>query len=301
MHNKYTLVVLAAGIGSRYGGTKQLDEVSTSGASIMEFSIFDAIKAGFNKVVFILRKDILEEVKADFDAKIAGRVTVVYVCQETTNIPEEFRKNDRTKPWGTGHALLVAKSQIQEEFCVINADDFYGFDAFKSMLEFLKSSQDQQQYAMVGYPIENTLSANGTVSRGQCYLNTSRQLIKIIERTSIAKKHGLIYFKTGSGKEEVLPKSTLVSMNFWGFHPAFFKALEDEFHQFLRVFHTSLTAEFFLPSVVDALLHRQLVHVEVLETSADWMGVTYKEDKASVVQKIERLIAEGVYPVELWK
>lgn len=301
MHNKYTLVVLAAGIGSRYGGTKQLDEVSASGASIMEFSIYDAIKAGFTNIVFILREDILTEVKADFDSKLAGKATVAYVCQETQNIPKTYQNNSRVKPWGTGHALLVAKTHIQEEFCVINADDFYGFDAFKAMYRFLKTNTDRQQYAMVGYPVQNTLSANGSVSRGQCYVDSDLQLLKITERTAIVQKEDVISYKTAAGKEELLPKDTLVSMNFWGFYPEFFSDLEAAFEQFLSVNSNSLTTEFYLPSVIDELLQKQRVRVRVLETSANWMGVTYQEDKELVVRKIKDFITQGAYPENLWR
>lgn len=300
MHNKFTLVVLAAGIGSRYGGTKQLDEVSASGASIMEFSIFDAIKAGFTNIVFILRKDILTEVKIVFDSKLKGKATVAYVCQETDHIPQKYQNTTRVKPWGTGHALLVAKAQIEEEFCVINADDFYGFDAFKSMFRFLKTNKDRQQYAMVGYPVQNTLSANGSVSRGQCYVDSDLQLLKITERTTIVQKEDVISYKTAAGKEELLPKDTLVSMNFWGFYPEFFSDLEVAFEQFLSVNSNSLTTEFYLPSVIDELLQKQRVRVRVLETSANWMGVTYQEDKELVVRKIKDFITQGTYPENLW-
>jgi len=298
---KYTLVILAAGMGSRYGGTKQLDAVSENGETIMDFSLFDAVKAGFTKIVFIIRKDIFEEVKTDFDKKLNGVVEVVYVCQETNNIPEKYRDNNREKPWGTGHALLVAKEMINENFCVINADDFYGFDAFKSILSFLKKvDTTSDKYAMIGYPILNTLSDNGSVSRGESFVNSNNELSQIIERTAITKRGSNIVYKGDDESEIVLSKDTLVSMNFWGFTPAFLQLLEKEFMTFLEGNYQELKEEFFLPFVVDALIQNNQAKVSVIKTNAEWMGVTYKEDKETVVEKIKLLKEKEIYPDRLW-
>lgn len=300
MENKCTLVVLAAGMGSRYGGTKQLDEVSEAGESIMDFSVFDAIRAGFTKIVFIVRKDILEEVKKDFDKKLHGKAVVEYVCQDTKNVPDAYKNNERTKPWGTAHALLVAKNVIHENFCVVNADDFYGFDAYKTSFNFLKNNTDPTHFAMIGYPIQNTLSENGSVSRGQCFFDANKRLQKIIERTSITKKGDKIVYETPLNTFDVLPKDTLVSMNFWAFSPLFFTDLEKQFSLFLDENYQDLKSEFLLPTVVDSLIQENKVSVSVLKTNSQWMGVTYKEDKAPVVEKIKKLIAAKVYPSKLW-
>ena len=297
----YTLVILAAGMGSRYGGTKQLDAVSANGETIMEFSLFDAVKAGFTKVVFIVRKDILEEVKNEFGAKLEGKVAVEYVIQETAKVPEKYRKNKRVKPWGTGHALLVAKEVIKENFCVINADDFYGYDAFDSILTFLKNTDETtNNYAMVGYPIYNTLSDNGSVSRGETFVDENNNLHKIIERTSITKQDDKIVYKTEEGVEAEISKETLVSMNFWGFTPAFLDFLESEFNSFLAENSQELKTEFFLPFVVDNLIQNKQADVQVIGTDALWMGVTYKEDKEIVVHKVKELVDTDIYPAKLW-
>ena len=297
----YTLVILAAGMGSRYGGTKQLDAVSEHGETIMDFSLYDAVKAGFTKIVFIVRKDILEEVKADFGAKLAGKVVVEYVIQETSKVPEKYKGTERTKPWGTGHALLVAKDVIKENFCVINADDFYGYDAFVSILSFLKNADERRnEYAMVGYPIFNTLSDNGSVSRGETFVDETHNLEKIIERTSITRQGDAIVYKTEEGEEAIIANDTLVSMNFWGFTPAFLDFLEVEFDAFLAENSNELKTEFFLPFVVDNLIQRKQADVKVIGTDALWMGVTYKEDKAIVVDKVQELMAAALYPAKLW-
>jgi NDP-sugar pyrophosphorylase family protein len=297
----YTLVILAAGMGSRYGGTKQLDAVSGHGETIMDFSLFDAVKAGFTKVVFIVRKDILEEVKTDFGSKLEGKVAVEYVIQETSNVPEKYKENQRTKPWGTGHALLVAKDVIKENFCVINADDFYGYDAFVSILSFLKKTdENKNEYAMVGYPIFNTLSDNGSVSRGETFVDENNNLHKITERTSITKQGDAIVYKTEEGEEATISNDTLVSMNFWGFTPAFLEFLEVEFNDFLEENVNELKTEFFLPFVVDNLIQNKQADVKVIATDALWMGVTYKEDKDIVVNKVKELIDASLYPSKLW-
>ena len=297
----FTLVILAAGMGSRYGGTKQLDAISENGETIMDFSLFDAIEAGFTKVVFIVRKDILEEVKTEFGSKLEGKVQVDYAIQETTKVPAKYGDNERTKPWGTAHALLVAKDMIKDNFCVINADDFYGLDAFKTIISHLKEANESStNYAMVGYPIYNTLSENGSVSRGETFADENNNLQQIIERTAITKKDTEIVFENEEGNEEIMSNDTIVSMNFFGFTPTFLTFLDSEFELFLEKNYQELKAEFFLPSVVDHLIHRGEATMKVLSTDAKWMGVTYKEDKEVVVGKVKELIAQSVYPPKLW-
>ena len=299
---KPTLLILAAGMGSRYGGLKQIDQVGTSGETIIDYSVYDAIRAGFGKVVFVIRKDIEADFKAIFSNRFGDKIKVDYVLQEIDNVPTGISYSpERQKPWGTGHALLVAKDVIQENFCVINADDFYGLEAFQSIYTFLTSNEiNKNQFAMVGYPIENTLSDNGSVSRGQCFIDEKNNLEKIIERTSIVKKEDAILYQAENETEEVLPKNTLVSMNFWGFHPAFFDALEADFKSFLAENSTNLKSEFFLPFVVDGLIQKKEAAVTVLSTNSKWMGVTYKEDKAIVVENMKGFIASNVYPAKLW-
>jgi len=301
MKKDFTLVILAAGMGSRYGGTKQLDAVSGNDETIMDFSLFDAVKAGFTKVVFIVRKDILEEVREDYNKKLQGKVEVEYVCQAVTDVPADFKENNRVKPWGTGHALLVAKDVIKDNFCVINADDFYGFDAFKSIISFLKETkEDSTNHAMVGYQIFNTLSDNGSVSRGECFIGENNKLNQIIERTSITKKKAEIVFTNDHDEELVLSNDTLVSMNFWGFTPDFLKSLDSQFYEFLKENSQEMKSEFFLPSTVDRLIKEDKATVNVLKTTAKWMGVTYREDKDTVMAKVAEFKAAGLYPAKLW-
>ena len=297
----FTLVILAAGMGSRYGGTKQLDAITDNGETIMDFSLYDAIKAGFTKVVFIVRKDILEEVRSEFDDKLKGKVAVEYAIQETSKVPEKYSNNQRVKPWGTAHALLVAKDVIQDNFCIINADDFYGYDAFKTIIEFLKDADPTStNYTMVGYPIYNTLSENGSVSRGETFSDENNNLQQIKERTAITKRGDEIIFENEDGQEEIMSRDTIVSMNFFGFTPAFLNYLDSEFETFLEESYQELKAEFFLPLVVDNLIKEDKAKMKVLSTDAKWMGVTYKEDKEVVVNKVKTLMQQAVYPPKLW-
>lgn len=298
----FTLVILAAGMGSRYGGTKQLDAITDNGETIMDFSLYDAIKAGFTKVVFIVRKDILEEVKNEFDDKLKGKVEVAYAIQETSKVPEKYSNNHRVKPWGTAHALLVAKNVIKDNFCIINADDFYGYDAFQTIISFLKNADPASaNYTMVGYPIYNTLSENGSVSRGETFADENNNLQQIKERTAITKRGDEIVFENEEGNEEIMSKNTIVSMNFFGFTPIFLSFLDSEFEAFLEENHQDLKAEFFLPLVVDNLIKTNKAQMKVLSTDAKWMGVTYKEDKEVVVNKVKTLIEQSVYPPKLWE
>ncbi|WP_417800819.1 nucleotidyltransferase family protein [Tenacibaculum sp.] len=295
-----TLVILAAGMGTRYGGLKQLDAISNKNEAIIDFSIYDAVKCGFKKVVFVVRKDFLETIKALYLPKLHNKIKVVFVCQEVTNIPEEFNNSSRVKPWGTAHALLTAKNAVNENFCVINADDFYGANAFLKMAEFLnKTDSSSCEYAMVGFKIQNTLSENGSVSRGECYLDSGKYLKRVVERTNISLINNRIIYSENNQEKEI-QKNSLVSMNFWGFTPTIFREMETPFHQFLKENYRTEKEEFYLPSVVNHLLDTQKATVKVLETSSNWLGVTYKKDKAAVISKITELKKDGVYPESLW-
>ncbi|RKF03517.1 dTDP-glucose pyrophosphorylase [Tenacibaculum lutimaris] len=295
-----TLVILAAGMGTRYGGLKQLDAISNENEGIIDFSIYDAIKYGFKKVVFVVRKDFLKTIKSLYLPKLQDKIKVEFVCQEVTNIPKEFNNNNRVKPWGTAHALLTAKDVVNENFCVINADDFYGSHAFLKMGEFLsKTDSSSSEYTMVGFKIQNTLSENGTVSRGECYLDSGNYLKRVVECTNISLVNNRIVYSENNQEKEI-QKNSLVSMNFWGFTPTIFQEMETLFHQFLKENYRTEKEEFYLPSVVNYLLENQIATVKVLETSSNWLGVTYKKDKAAVISKITELKKDGVYPESLW-
>lgn len=295
-----TLVILAAGMGTRYGGLKQLDAISNKNESIIDFSIYDAIKCGFKKVVFVVRQDFLETIKALYLPKLQNKIKVEFVCQEVTNVPEEFKNNNRVKPWGTAHALLTVKNVVDDNFCVINADDFYGANTFLKMAEFLnKTTPSSGEYAMVGFKIQNTLSENGSVSRGECYLDAYNYLKKIVERTNISLINNRIIY-TENNQEKEIQKNSLVSMNFWGFTPTIFREMDVLFYQFLKENYQTDKKEFYLPSVVNHLLETKKATVKVLETNSNWLGVTYKEDKAAVISKITELKKDSVYPESLW-
>ncbi|CAM1368078.1 Nucleotide-diphospho-sugar transferase [Tenacibaculum litoreum] len=295
-----TLVILAAGMGTRYGGLKQLDTISNENETIIDFSIYDAVKCGFKKVVFVVRQDFLETIKALYLPKLQNKIKVEFVCQEVTNIPEEFKNNNRVKPWGTAHALLTAKDAVKENFCVINADDFYGANAFLKMAEFLnKTDSSSCKYAMAGFKIQNTLSENGSVSRGECYLDSDNYLKRVVERTNISSVNNRIVY-TENNQEKEIQKNSLVSMNFWGFAPTIFQEMDTLFYQFLKKNYQTEKEEFFLPSVVNHLLEIQKATVKVLETNSSWLGVTYKEDKSAVISKITKLKKDGIYPESLW-
>jgi len=298
---KITLVVLAAGIGSRYGGLKQLDTINDEGDTIIDFSIYDAIEAGFSKIVFVIRNDIKDDFIPIFDTKLKGKVEVVYVCQELDAIPKEFINLDRTKPWGTGHALLMAKDVIDENFAVINADDFYGKKSFQIMAEKLQSTNsDVTNFYMIGYELKNTISVHGSVSRGQCYIDDNGLLKNIIERTHIEKIDNIIFYKDEKNHFIKIEEKTTVSMTFWGFTPSLFPFLVKDFHLFLNINNSDLKREFFIPMVVDNLIENKQVKVEVLQCDAKWLGVTYKEDKPYIVKEIARLKENGLYPKLLW-
>ena len=302
MNQKPTLLILAAGIGSRYGGLKQLDKVGTSGETIIDYSIYDAIQAGFGKVVFVIRENIEADFRSFFDEKLKGKIEVDYVFQETHKIPAGLSFNpERVKPWGTGHAVLMAKDAIKENFAVINADDFYGREAYQTLADYFKTEdRSDTDYCMVGYELKNTLSENGYVSRGQCKSDDQQFLFDVIERTHIERKNNSILFQDENGKSIELKEDTLVSMNFWGFTPSFFGFLNEKFSRFIPQNTDNLKAEFYIPSVVNELIEEKRARVKVLHSDASWFGVTYKEDKAGVMENIQGLVASGRYPKKLW-
>ena len=294
-----TLLVLAAGMGSRYGGIKQIDGFGPSGETIMDYSLFDSIRAGFTKVVFIVRQEIQETVKEIFLPRLKGKVEVEFVVQALdTMVPPEYQNTERTKPWGTAHAVLCARNVIHEPFAVINADDFYGRAAFESVANFFKS-ETQGAHAMVGYTLKNVLSENGSVSRGCGEQDSNGYLKSVVERTTIIKENGKIISKEKDNELELNP-NTPVSMNFWGFHPNIFNLIEKFFHEFLKENGKNPKAEFFIPIIGNQMIKQGLGKVKVIEGGDIWFGVTYKEDKDEVSGKINELVNRGVYPKKLW-
>ncbi len=297
---KPTLLILAAGVGSRYGGVKQMDEIGPSGESIIDYSVFDAISAGFGKVVFVLNPKIEKDFKAIYEQRLSGKIKTAYVLQELDNIPEDVSFiSERIKPWGTGHAVLVAKEVIDTPFAVINADDFYGRQAFEVLGNFLSQlNNDETRYAMVGYQLKNTLSENGSVSRGIC--STKEGLLTdVVERTKIYRTDGQIVFEE-AGREIPITENSLVSMNFWGFTPKYFSQSETWFVDFIRENARQLKAEFYIPYVVNKLITQGDANVRVLESHDQWFGVTYQEDKAVTIARVRQIVREGRYPESLW-
>ena len=301
------LVVMAAGMGSRYGGLKQIDPVDQEGHIIMDFSIYDAVRAGFKKVIFIIKKENEQDFRDAIGDRLSDKVEIVYVHQDLNNIPEGFKVPEgRVKPWGTGHAVLSCAEVIDGPFVVINADDYYGTHAFKMAYDFLVQAQEDTvpaQYMMVGYRLENTLTDNGYVSRGVCETDADGYLADINERTHIEKRDGGAAYTEDDGKTWTsLPGDTPVSMNMWGFTGGFMKELVNRFPVFLQknIPENPLKCEYFLPFVVDELLKEKKVTVKVLTTQDKWYGVTYKEDKPVVVAAIQKLKDQGLYPQGLW-
>ncbi|SHF70146.1 Nucleotidyl transferase [Salegentibacter echinorum] len=296
------LVILAAGMGSRYNGLKQLDTFSPQGDTIIDFSIYDAIQAGFKKIVFVIRKELLQDFKDMFEPKIKGRVEVEYVFQELDKVPDEFIDEERKKPWGTGHALMLTKDVIKENFAVINADDFYGRKAFETMAESLKNTDpDSYKFNMVAYRLKNTVSEHGYVSRGECKLSEDGLLKDVTERTHIETKGDEILVENDQGELENIDPDTFVSMNFWGFTPKCFEFGWDLFREFLEENRGKLKAEFYIPNLVNEMLKSDKVTVDVLISNEKWFGVTYRDDKPIVQSEISRLKEENVYPIKLWE
>ena len=298
---KPTLLILAAGMGSRFGGLKQVEPVGPNGEAIIDYSIYDAIRAGFGKVVFIIRESFADAFKEKFDAKLKGKIEVEYVYQELDMLPEGFKlPESREKPWGTAHAILVAKNVIKEPFCALNADDFYGFNAYKAMAKFLTESKDPMEYSMVGYKLNDTLSEFGSVSRGICGEDKNNNLVKIVETLKIIKRGNEIISIENDGSETSLTGNEIASMNNWGFKPSVFEQLEKRFSQFLKTEIDKPKSEMYIPSVVFDLIDDKVATVKVLEANSPWFGVTYKEDKPFVIEKINTLIANSEYPEKLW-
>ncbi len=297
---KPTLLILAAGMGSRYGGLKQMDELGPSGESIIDYSIYDAIQAGFGKVVFVVRESFLADFKKRFEPKLKGKIKTEYVLQELFNLPNDFMPPEgREKPWGTGHAVLMAKNVITTPFAVINADDFYGNQSYKQAVDFINNNPEEEQYAMIGYALKNTLSKHGTVSRAVCDVDENNKLIELIERTKIGYEGEDIVFYEDD-KKTVLTGEESVSMNFWVLKPTFFKHLEDGFVEFLKEQGNELKSEFYFNVLAGELAQKKLAETNVIPTTAQWFGVTYQEDKPLVQISLKDLHKSGLYPENLW-
>ncbi|MDY4811654.1 MAG: sugar phosphate nucleotidyltransferase [Muribaculaceae bacterium] len=297
-----TLFVLAAGMGSRYGGLKQLDSLGPNGETIMDYSIYDALQAGFGKVVFVIRKDFEKDFREKILSKYEGHVPVEVVFQATDKLPEGYTcPADRTKPWGTNHALLMGKDVIKEPFAVINADDFYGRDAFRVIAEELQKPHDHKgDYCMVGFRVGNTMTENGSVARGVCTTSDGK-LTGVVERTAISyAPDGRIVFTDENGVEQTLDPMTPVSMNLWGFTPDYFDYSEREFRRFLDKDLNTPKAEFFIPLCIDTLINNGEATVKVLDTDSRWFGVTYAADRPGVVAKFAELHNNGTYPKKLF-
>ena len=296
-----TLVILAAGMASRYGSMKQVQGFGPAGETIMEYSIYDAAKAGFGKVVFIIREEFETMFRENFANKLEGKIKVEFAFQELTKfVGERTIPEERRKPWGTAHAVLCCKGIVNEPFAVINADDFYGRDGFVKAYQFLTSEAAENKYAIIGYELKKTLSDNGSVSRGVCSVDAAQNLVDINERTKIYRNDkGIITYEDEQGLHEVSEDSS-VSMNFFAFAPSFITNAENYFGEFLDKEINNPKGEFFIPLVVDKVVKRGKVNVKVIPTSAQWFGVTYKEDAPEVQASIDKLVADGEYPSSLW-
>ena len=299
---KPTLFVLAAGMGSRYGGLKQMDGLGPNGETLMDYSIFDAIRGGFGKVVFVIRKDFEQDFREKIISKYEKHIPVEVVFQAIDNLPAGFTvPADRVKPWGTNHAVLMGKDVINEPFAVINADDFYGRDSFAVLgKQLIEMEGKKNDYCMVGYRVGNTLSESGTVARGVCETDADGYLTTVVERTAIERIDGKVSFTDENGKLVTIADNTPVSMNMWGFTPDYFQYSEDFFVDFLKENMSNLKSEFFIPLMVNKLIVEGTARVKVLDTTSKWFGVTYAEDRQGVVDKIQALIDAGEYPAKLF-
>lgn len=298
---KPTLLILAAGMGSRYGGLKQLDEVGQAGEAIMDYSIYDALKAGFGKVVFVIRRDFEQEFKDKIGSRWEGKIAVEYAFQGAdTFVPAVPGQVERAKPWGTGHAVLVAKDVVKEPFVAINADDFYGYSGFEKMSKFLSNDCKPTHYGMVGYVLKNTLSENGAVSRGVCSMDENNLLRTVTECTGIEETPEGIFYNAENGKAP-LDASALVSMNIWGFHPHIFELLQEGFNDFVAANAANPKAEFYISSFANDLINKGTATFTVLPNDEKWYGVTYREDKEMVQAAFAEMTEKGTYPVGLWK
>ena len=301
---KPTLLILAAGIGSRYGGMKQIDQVGPSGEAIIDYSLYDAIKAGFGKIVFVIRKEIEKDIREFLKHKLTGKIKMEFVHQELDMIPEGFTcPPDRIKPWGTAHAVWVAAKAIKEPFVAVNADDFYGRGSYLKMAEYLISNSrvNNTNFCMIGYQIQHTLSDFGSVSRGICEADENSNLKAVVERTEIFRKDDKIVYRDENAKEIELSAETLVSMNIWGFTPSIFTHIEKQLSEFIRNNISNIKAEIYIPKIVNDIIRNGTGNVKILPATDKWFGVTYKEDKPLAVQNIIKLIEAGIYPDNLWK
>ena len=298
---KPTLFILAAGMGSRYGGLKQMDGLGPNGEAILDYSVYDALRAGFGKIVFVIRKDFEDDFRRVVLSKYEGKVQCEICFQSVDKVPAGCTYNtERTKPWGTNHAVLMGKDLIHEPFAVINADDFYGKESFQVLADFLCSVEGKKgEYCMVGYRVCNTLSENGSVSRGVCTTDANGHLTDVVERTKIEDKNGTIVF-TENDVDTPLDPHTPVSMNMWGFTPEYFEYSEKAFKDFLAAHGQELKSEFYIPTLVNDLILAGKATCKVLDTPSKWFGVTYAEDRPQVVMKINQLIKEGVYPSKMF-
>jgi hypothetical protein len=298
---KPTLLVLAAGMGTRYGGNKQLDEVGPSGETIIDYSIYDAIRSGFGKIVFVIRRDIEEQVKERFVERLRDKIEVDYVFQEISNLPEGVKVSpERQKPWGTSHAILVTRKKINEPFGVINADDYYGVESFKILYDFLVNDKDPNCYSIVGYKLGNTLSDHGHVNRGVCKVGTDGLLQNIVETRQIEKTYDGAKAPGTDGKEQHFTGNEIVSMNLWGFKPSCYDFLGREFRNFIDKNGMDLKSELDIPTSVDKFVKSGDITIKILNSNERWFGVTYREDKPFVVESIKKMIRKGIYPVRIY-
>jgi UTP-glucose-1-phosphate uridylyltransferase len=299
---KPTLLVLAAGIGSRYGGLKQLDEVGPSGEVVLDYSVYDALRSGFGKVVFVIRHDIEEAFRQRVGGKYESRTDVYYAFQELNKIPAGHTVPDeRAKPWGTAHAVMMTEDCIHEPFAVINADDFYGVNGFEVVGDHLsKQNATSSEYAMVGYTLRDTLSEYGHVARGICECDEHQKLMRVVERTKIVKQGDRAAFEQ-DGAFHTLSGDEIVSMNFWGLTPSVFEPMQEQFETFLRESIDNPKAEFYIPTVVDTMISNERASVRVLPTTASWYGITYRDDKPLLMKGIRKLVDAGIYPEKLWE
>lgn len=298
------LLVLAAGLGSRFGGIKQMDPVGPGGEFVLDYSMFDAWRAGFKSAVLIIRPELEEPLREHFGTKLDGKLEVAYVCQDKNDLPGGYVcPETREKPWGTGHAIWSARKVITGPFGAVNADDFYGAESFQILSRFLQSADcNEKTYAMVAYRLANTLSEFGSVSRGICRADADGNLSEVVERTAISRdENGQVVFKDADGSFQKLTGEEPSSLNLWGFHPSLFAEMEKLFLEFLKVNSQERKTEFFIPSVVDTLIKRNICRTRVLNTPEHWFGMTYKEDREMVKSKIAELIQKGTYPEILWK
>lgn len=296
---KPTLLILAAGMGSRYGGLKQIDGIGPNDEPIIEYSIYDAIKSGFGKIVFVIRQEFDEAFRARF-SKFETMIEIAYAYQPVQIELPGVNLVKRQKPWGTSHAVLVAKEYIDEPFAVINADDYYGNNSFKIMAEFLKNQCSPSVMSMLGYILENTLSEYGTVNRGVCEVDKNSNLIEVIERTKIAKVNTKIKYHLGEVDEGELLYGSSVSMNYWGFHPIIFNYLEKGLHDFIKANANDPSAEYYIPNIISEKINDGTMVVRVIPTQDAWFGVTYKQDKPMAKDAINQQINKGIYPTPLW-